>query len=424
MKRLFLVVPSLLALGGSAFAQAPEPAPPIAAPTEPAPTEPAPVVAPPPVVEPAKPAKAEEPRRFAIGKESPGAYLQLGLNLQVWGIYDHSKTATGDVTIANPAATWRTRRLEISGSGEIVPKLVKYRFMIDPARVRDFLGTTTVQGTTGTPVTVTTGSGAVSILQDMWLTLVTDYADFSFGQTKNMISWDGFNSAAKLILPDRSFATQQVGGIRDVGVRIEKTFKMFMYAVALFNGSGQNNLDANNQKDVSGRLEIYPIPGLTIAGAFYDSIGYRTKRGTKDRWEGDLRYEGGPFLFQAEFIEDRDILADNGVALKSRGGYAAVAYMLKGLIAGHDLQPVVRVGYFDPNADVNLDPTAGAPAQPFFGANANTNNDERMDFEVGLNYYLRGHEAKFQLAYDRQQYDNSSVKPAVDEVILAGQVWF
>jgi hypothetical protein len=113
---------------------------------------------------------------------------------------------------------------------------------------------------------------------------------------------------------------------------------------------------------------------------------------------------------------------DDGTPLKSQGGYVAVTYMLKGAIAGHDLQPVVRVGYFDPNADINLDPVpaAGTPAQVSFG----NINDERIDYEVGLNYYLRGHEAKFQLAYDRQQYDNSSVKPAVDEVILAGQVWF
>jgi hypothetical protein len=256
----------------------------------------------------------------------------------------------------------------------------------------------------------------------MWLTLVTDYADFSFGQTKNMISWDGFNSAAKLILPDRSFATLQVGGQRDVGVRIEKTFKMFMYCIGLFNGAGQNALDNTNQKDVSGRLEIYPIPGMTIAAAFYDSIGYRTKRGTKDRWEGDFRYETGPFLIQAEFIEDRDVQTDDTTALKSRGAYGALAYMIKGAIAGRDLQPVVRVGYFDPNADVNLDPApaAGTPAQPNF----NNNNDERFDYEVGLNYYLRGHEAKFQLAYDRQQFDDSDKKQPIDEVILAGQVWF
>jgi hypothetical protein len=161
---------------------------------------------------------------------------------------------------------------------------------------------------------------------------------------------------------------------------------------------------------------------MTIAGAFYDSIGYRTKRGTKDRWEGDFRYEVGPFLVQAEFIEDRDILADDGATLKSRGGYAAVAYLLKDAVAGHDLQPVVRVGYFDPNADINLDPVpaAGTPAQASFAGI----NDERMDYEVGLNYYLRGHEAKFQLAYDRQQFDDSAKKQPIDEVILAGQVWF
>jgi len=77
-----------------------------------------------------------------------------------------------------------------------------------------------------------------------------------------------------------------------------------------------------------------------------------------------------------------------------------------------DIQPIARFGYDDPDADNNLAPTAVGQA------------DERMDFEVGINYYLRGHETKFQLAYDRQQFDDSDVKPAVDEVILAMQVWY
>jgi len=380
------------------------------------------------VVEPPKPAKPPETRRLTIGKESEGAWLQLGLNLQIWYFHDfaNNKDAAGNDDLTTSQSSFRTRRLELSGQGEIVPKLVKYRFMFDPARIRDTLGTINVVDTLPDGTTKTTAirvqNGNVSVVQDMWLTLVTDYAEFSFGQTKNMISWEGFNSAAKIIMPERSFIGANIGGQRDVGIRIEKTFKMFMYAVALFNGAGQNNLDANNQKDVSARLEIYPIPGMTIAGALYDSIGYRTKAGTKDRWEGDFRYETGPFLIQAEYIKDRDILADNGKALNSQGAYVALAYNLKGAIAGRDLQPVVRVGFFDPNSDVNLDPSlTGAMAQPFFGTG---NTDERMDYEVGLNYYLRGYEARFQVSYDRTQFDNSSVKPAVNEVIVAGQVWF
>jgi hypothetical protein len=51
-------------------------------------------------------------------------------------------------------------------------------------------------------------------------------------------------------------------------------------------------------------------------------------------------------------------------------------------------------------------------------------NDERFDYEVGVNYYLRNHEMKLQASYDRQQFDNSDAKPPVNEVIVAAQVSF
>jgi hypothetical protein len=60
-----------------------------------------------------------------------------------------------------------------------------------------------------------------------------------------------------------------------------------------------------------------------------------------------------------------------------------------------DIQPVVRVGYYDPNTDADVDPSKVAASS--FGG-----NDERTDIEVGLNYYLRGHEMKLQVSYDRQ----------------------
>jgi len=330
----------------------------------------------------------------------------------------------GMSAITTATSKFRIRRVEISGGGEIVPKFAKWRFMIDPARVRDESTVATAVNATGGAVPVRTYATAISTLQDAYITLQSEFMDVTIGQWKAPISWDAYNSAAKLILPDRQFVALTEGGIRDIGVRVEKVFDKFSYLVGVVNGSGQNSFDANNQKDVTGRIEIYPVPGMTIAGAFYDSVGYRTKANTKDRWEGDFRYETGPFLIQSEFIYNRDVLLDNAPVVKSYGGYAALAYKLKGLGSGNwkgDLQPVVRVGYFDPNADGDVVPGAtGAAALPFFPGVT----DERFDYEVGLNYYLRGHELKFQVAYDRQQFDNSAVKPALNEVIAATQVWF
>src|SRR5262245_35118686 len=383
MQRLAILYLTVAAFAAPATAQpAPPPAEPPATPADQPPNAPAQPPAEAAATPPPAPT-AEGPKKLAVGKESPGASFTPGLLMQGWFVLDENTkpSAAGDTNVAT--TTFRIRRLEISASGDIIPGFVKYKFMFDPSRVRDTLNTVNAVNAAGMPVPVRTPASAISTLQDFYITFASDVADFSIGQFKNTVSWEGYASAAKIILPERSFLGNLLGGQRDLGIRLDKTFKMFMYSLNLFNGAGQNNFDTNNQKDVSFRLEIYPIPGLTIAGSTYDSIGYRTKAGTKDRWEGDLRYESGSFLFQSEFIHNRDVFADGGTPVDGQGFYALLGYKFPEMGSGHwkgVLQPVVRVGMYDPNVDVNLDPTMVAATN--FGG-----NDERFDYEVGVNYY-------------------------------------
>jgi hypothetical protein len=414
MQRLLISLSSLVALTASVYAQpAPEPpaAPPPVDPGAPLPP-PAPEVVPPPKAE-----KKEDPKRLSVGKESPGSFYTPGLNMQGWFIFNQTTIpgADGEEDVTRGTSTFRLRRVELSAGGDILPKVVKWRFMFDLARVNEGRANQAAGvNATGGAVNVSVPTGPFSALQDAYITYSTQYADVLIGQFKNFVSWDGFNSAAKIILPDRAFGTSRVGGLRDIGVRVEKTFKKFAYYAGVFNGSGQNALDTNNQKDLALRLEVYPVPGLTIAGVTYDSVGYRKRQGTKDRWEGDLRYESGPFLFQSEYIQSRDVGAA-GAVVKTQAFYGALAYMVKGVGTGTwkgDWQPVVRVGYHDPDTDNELSPTSATGA------------DERWDFEAGINYYLRGHEVKFQLAYDRQQFDDDNVRTPINEVVFGTQVWF
>jgi hypothetical protein len=438
MRRLVTLFTFLCAAGSVASAQTPDPQP---APTpdtagqppDQPPAQPEPPPAEPPPPEPAAPPLPELPKKLSVGKESKGATFVPGLNMQGGFVADTGPKSAADDTTAS-TSTFRLRRLEVSGAGDLIPNAIKYRFMFDLARVRDSVATVSAANATagGAPVTAVASAGnSFSPLQDFFVTFTTDYVDFSLGQFKNTISWEGYQSATKIILPERWFVNAALSGLRDVGVRLDKTFKTFMYSLNLFNGAGQNQLDTNNQKDFSGRLEIYPIPGLTVAGAVYDSIGYRHRLGAKDRWEGDLRYESGPFLFQSEFIHFADQAANGGATINSQGGYVVLGYKIGEVGMGSwkgVLQPVVRFGYWDPNTDINLDPGA-MPAQTAFNRiNVATNagtiavNDERFDYEVGLNYYLRGNEMKIQISYDRQQYDNSSAKSANNEVIVATQL--
>jgi hypothetical protein len=390
--------------------------------------QPAPDAPPPADATPAEARPPEDmPKRLAIGKHSEGASVTLGLLLQGWFVEDFGtgKDAAGNDTTVSTLSTFRVRRAEISASGEMIPKLVKYKVMFDPARVRDTLITTTAVDATGAPVVIRTPVSALSALQDLYLTFQSSLADVSIGQFKIPVSWEGFNSSAKLVLPERAFVSNQFGDKRDLGLRVEKTFDKVGYVAGIYNGAGPNNFDNDDQKDLSLRLEVYPVKGMTIAAMAYDSVGYRTRAGTKDRWEGDFRYETGPVLVQAEYIRAVDVNQAGATACTNaagkctaQGGYAALAYTVKDLGAGNwkgNLQPVVRIGFYD--NDVDNSPSDAAQAAEI----------ERIDYEVGANYYLRDHEVKLQASYARQQFknpDTATTRPAVNELIFAAQVWF
>jgi len=398
MRKYLSILSSLTvtAVTGTALAQPPTGAPaPTTPPPETTPPEttlpvtPTAITEPPPPAPEAKPADAPPPKKLSVGKQG---VFQPGLLAQGWFTVEHADATT---------STFRLRRAELSVKGEIVPKQVAYAVMIDPAKVREF-NTVTVSGPMG-DVKVRQPVSAVSVLQDFFITYTNKYADASIGQFKIPVSWEGYNSSSKLILPERAIVSSAFGDKRDLGVRIAKMFPKWGYSFGLFNGAGLNNLDDNNQKDISLRLEVYPIKGLTIGGVTYDSLFQRELASSKDRWEGDVRYEQGPYLVQAEYIRARD----GGVSARvtGQGAYLAFGYTIEDKVLGSgSLQPVVRVGFFDSNVDADV-PATGA--------------DEVVHYDVGVNYYLSGHEMKLQGSYQRQQFDD---KTANNQVIVAAQV--
>ncbi|HKE14904.1 MAG TPA: porin [Kofleriaceae bacterium] len=330
------------------------------------------------------------PKKLSVGTEG---LFNPSLLLQGWFTYDHADDTT---------TSFRVRRAEIHVRGEILPKQVAYEIFIDPARAVE-VSNQTLTDSGGDTVTVRQTTGNLTILQDFYVTYLTDYADVSIGQFKIPVSLEGTTSAAKLYFPERALVAGTFGDKRDIGLRLTKKFDKLMYMAELVNGAGQNLRDNTNEKDASLRLEIYPIEGLTIAGATYDTVGDRDKAGTKDRWEGDLRYEKGPILLQGEFIRARDVAADGADAALGQGFYGMAGFKLA-TIAGQEVEPLVRVGQLDPNTDSDSD------------------NDETWVYEGCLDYYIRGHEAKVQLSFSRFDYKDDRTDN--NELIFASQVWF
>jgi len=411
-----------------AAAPAAEAAPPPVAPAAVAVAAPAAAPAPAPEAAPAAEAKPDAPpEKLTVSKTG---FFQPSLNLQVWAIGEHlGNNRTSDNAWAT---SFRIRRAEVKAKGEIIPKTVSYMVMFDPSRLLDLSSgsvTTTTTAADGTMTSTTTptlsktpaqGGSTIltgaqtSILQDVQLTYMTDYADFSIGQFKIPVSLEGSGSAAKLYFPERALISRLYGDMRDLGFKIEKKFDSFGYLLGIYNGQGQNNLDTNDQKDVSLRLEYYPVKDVTIGVVGYTSIFDRDQVGTKDRIEGDLKIDKGGFLLQAEAIRGWDRVAVGKDKREGQGFYVLAGYTLF-----DKLQPVVRIGSIDPEVGVDEHALIAVPGD----SKTYAPNDEITAYEFGLNYYLKQHDAKLQLSasfFDPEQRGSNTTF----DMILASQVAF
>jgi phosphate-selective porin O/P len=409
---------SLALLAAPAVAQVPAPA-------EPAPAEPPPPAPPPPIIDstlpppppeatvplppeplpPPPPAEEKEGLldRLGVGKSS--GFFQPSALLQVW--YVISKTEAAEGAESQPVDnTFRLRRAEFRIKGEIVPKTVSYFLNFDVAKTTPFTAQTVNVGGGGTGTVSVQQPGADrSVLQDVWITYITDYADVSLGQFKIPVSMEGLQSASRLLLPERSRVSRFFGDRRDIGLRIEKKIgDYFYYQAGVYNGNGQNTsapFDNDREKDVGLRLELYPIKPLTIGGVGYTTVGTRDGN-ARDRIEADLRWDAEGLYVQGEFHHgwDGTPTATPDGRRESHGVHVEAGYVI-----AEKFQPVARVGFLDPNLDAN-----DAPA-----------DSKLRFFEAGFNYMISGYDARLGLGggYFSQEHGVDSF-----DITLQGQVAF
>ena len=184
-----------------------------------------------------------------------------------------------------------------------------------------------------------------------------------------------------------------------MGVRIEKKLgDYFGYSAGVFNGTGQNKLDDDTEKDGALRLEGY-VEGLTVAGVGYTTIGTR-KKSSRDRVEADVKYDAHSLYVIGEYIHGWDTKG-GAKAVEGNGTYVQAAYTLF-----DHLQPMVRVGDIDPDMH-----KAG---------------DHYWHYEAGAAWLFQKNEAKLTLA--GAIFDPTKASPPTNpkrtEVILAAQASF
>ena len=216
--------------------------------------------------------------------------------------------------------------------------------------------------------------GSDSKLIDAELTYTCcDAIKLHAGQFKIPFSLENLTSNTKMATINRSQVVESLtsrGGDvlgnhcgRDIGVMLSGRFKMFDYSLGLFNGSGINTSDLNEDKDMVGRLCLRPVEPFTLGGSLYsgryspdstnpDDTSDRQRLGLECTWTRDL------LSLSAEYIRGRD------GAIDKAGWYVQGLYHL----IPDKLLGVLKYDVFDPDLD--------------------TGNNKRSVVTTGLTYIL------------------------------------
>lgn len=134
----------------------------------------------------------------------------------------------------------------------------------------------------------------------------------------------------------------------DIGVQFNGSIiklsdrPLFDYYIGLFNGSGINVSDKNENKSIAGRLVFHPIKGLDLGYSIYNGIdvfGTPASNHKRNRWGVELKYDFQQFSLRSEFIQGGD--SD----IERNGWYAQTGYY----IIPQKLQLLLKYDRYDPN---------------------------------------------------------------------------
>lgn len=178
------------------------------------------------------------------------------------------------------------------------------------------------------------------------------------------------------------------GAGRDIGIQLSGSlidrggFDLIQYWAGVFQGSGINISDPNNNKDFAGTLLVQPVKGFRIGGgAYFGEATYiapnetETNNHVRNRWAISSDYKSDRFYARAEWLHGND------GGTKKEGLYGTALYYL----IPKKLNVVGKVDYYNKNKDTN---------------------SEVMDYTCGVNYYFFP-QCRFQLNYTYSDYSKN-----------------
>jgi phosphate-selective porin len=183
------------------------------------------------------------------------------------------------------------------------------------------------------------------------------FLEFRFGQyyvpfgRENRTSTSEIETVFRAQIAEKLAPGRDIGASgRDIGAMVLGKFSIFEYMAGVFNGSGINKLDTNEQKDLSVRVGVQPMKSVSLGASIYDGR-YSPAAGVpavaRDRTGIDGLLTLGRFFIRAEYMHGRDDLTQKG------GWYVQAAYDA----IPKKLQAVAKWDSYDPDRDAADDRT-------------------------------------------------------------------
>jgi phosphate-selective porin OprO and OprP len=201
---------------------------------------------------------------------------------------------------------------------------------------------------------------------------LNDYLNFTVGQFVLPFSLENITSNIKFDLIDRSQAVEALvarskdvigkdttakGNItnyngRDIGIQVGGTLvklndKSFIeYKIGLFNGSGINQADKNESKDVVSHVNVNPLSGLSFGVSYYTGVGNIGRppvNWKRERFGIDASYDYQNLSLRGEFLKGTDNKT------RRQGYFIQAGYYL----IAQKLQVVAKYDSYDPDIDIS-----------------------------------------------------------------------
>ena len=216
-------------------------------------------------------------------------------------------------------------------------------------------------------------AASAPILRDAYLTFrQLPMATVRVGQFITPFSLERLTSTSRLEAIDRLY--ERFTPSRDIGAMVFNAtpfWRRLSYSAAVVNGAGQNARDANDAKDVVGRVvwTATEVPGLSVGA---NAASGKQPDGTRTRWGADVNLARRDYRVAAEYIRER---REGWSTPDGHAFYLLAVRRLRARAARPDFymaEIVLRVGSSRDPAPLPLD----VPAV------------EHREVQAGFNYYF------------------------------------